>query len=209
MSEEFKKYLYDEGFTEDHLMTDADLPDLVDKDNISQNAEIHHAHSFKMEEDKNDKGEIYLKWLDGDVLETLKIESAICIDFHKEKINTMSRYFLAKLTHYKIDSLTFPHLNVGKPWSLYHVKFEDEMGKYISENKDKILKQKIIPKVMKDVYYESGIITKEMWYKSIPILKKYENKEKLTDNDKIEICILCVQGVVDLWATLWIELSKQ
>ena len=208
MPKEFKTYLYSEGFTEDNLKIDADLPDELDRDNIAQNAEIHHAHSFKMEEAKDADGKTYLKWLDGDVLETLKIESAVCVDFHKEKVNTMSRYFLAKLTHYKVDSLTFPHLNRGKPWSLYHEKFETEMGRFIVENEDKLLKQKIVPKEMKDVYFDSSVATKEMWYKAIPILEKYENKEKLTDKDKMEICTICIQGITDLWITLWKELQK-
>ena len=208
MPKGFKNYLYDEGFTEKNLKTDATMASDIDPDNIAQNAEICQAHSFKMEEIKDEQGEKHLQWLEGNVLETLKIESDICINFHKEKVDTMSRYFLARLTHYKVDSLTFPHLNKEKPWDLYHEKFEHEMGIFVVENEDEILKQKIVPKAMKDIYYDSGIATQEIWYKAIPILKKYENKGKLTYNDKMEISIVCVQGIADLWLTLWEELCK-
>lgn len=64
MPKSFKTFFISNTYTEEQLKFDSDLPDLVDKDNILQNAEIHHAHSYKLKLQEDGK----LHWIDGDAL---------------------------------------------------------------------------------------------------------------------------------------------
>jgi hypothetical protein len=200
MPESFKSFLISDGYTEENIKTDADLPDEVDKDNLTQDAEIHHAHSYKLEE-KDGK----LHYLDGDCLERLKGLCADAHDFKAEKRLDDLRYVLSKMTHYRVDSLTYPHLHKGKPWSKYHTKFEDEMGKFIEKHQDEITGITFEP--YKDIYKSCRTTALDMWYKGRDAVQKFEKGEKLTDEEKLEICKTCVKGIGDLWTTLEKELK--
>lgn len=200
MPDSFQKFFIAEGYTEEQLKTDADLPDMVDKDNITQDAEIHHAHSFKMQEVEG-----RLKWLDGDVLERLKGLSADAHDFHAEGRSDMVRYCLAKMTHYRCDSLTYPHLHRGKPWSEHHAPFETELGGFIVKHQDEIGKLEFKP--YDDVYKSCRRTAETMWHEGLEVITALEKGEKLTDEQKLHICRICVQGIGDLWLTLAKELK--
>jgi len=200
MPENFQAFLISGEYTIQNLQTDADIPDLVDKDNITQNAEIHHAHSYKLEFQEGK-----LHWIDGDCLERIKAICADIHDFYKENKLDMVRYSLAKVTHYRIDALTYPHLHQGKPWSLYHTKFEDEIGEFIYHNQDKIKQIKFQP--YKHIYKECRKTAIQMWYEGKNIVEKYENNIRLTDEEKLSICNKCIESVGDLWITLMQELK--
>jgi hypothetical protein len=201
MPESFKAFLISEGFTEEDLKTDSDLPDMVDHDNITINAEIHHAHSYKLELREDGK----LHWADGDALERLKGLCADVHDFHAEGRQDMVRYCIGKMTHYKVDSITYPHNHRGKPWSSYHEKFETELGHFIAKHKDEIGEITFEP--YKDVYKDSRKLSLEMWPKGRDAVAKYESGEGLTDDEKLEICRICVKAIGDVWTTLANELK--
>lgn len=195
MPESFQKFFIADGFTTENIKELADIPDLVDKDNLTQDAEIHHAHSFKMQEVEG-----RLKWLDGDVLERLKGLCADAHDFKAEGRLDMVRYCLAKSTHYRVDSLTYPHLFRGKPWSLYHQKFETELGHFIAANQAKIRELEFKP--YKDIYKDCRQTAVDAWYQGKDVVAAFEKGEKLADQHKLHICRMCVQGIGDLWITL-------
>lgn len=200
MPDSFKAFLICPTYIEEQLKIDADIPDMVDKDNICQDAEIHHAHSYKMQM-KDDQ----LHWIDGDALERLKGLCADAHDFHAENKPDLVRYCLGKMTHYRIDSLTYPHLHRGKPWSDHHAPFETEMGHFILANKDKIDQMKFTP--YDDIYKACRKTALEMWPKGLDIVAKYEQGIPLTDEEKFDVLRICVQGIGDLWLTLAKELK--
>lgn len=200
MPESFQKFLLDEGYTLDNLRTDADLPDMVDHDNITTNSEIHHAHSYKMAEVDG-----HLKWLDGDCLERLKGLCADAHDFKAENKPAELRYVLGKMTHYRVDSLTFPHLHRGQPWSKYHESFETEMGKFLAQHKDEIGEIKFEP--YKDIYKSCRATAVDMWHRGLETVNRLEKGDHLTDAEKLEICRTCIKGIGDLWLTLANELK--
>lgn len=200
MPDKFRAFLICETYTEENLKIDADIPDMVDKDNITQDAEIHHAHSYKMEM-KDGK----LTWFDGDALERLKGLCADAHDFKAEAKPDLVRYCLGKMTHYRVDSLTFPHLHRGKPWSIHHAQFETEMGHFILANLDKIDHMEFT--AYDDVYKACRKTAMEMWPLGLNIVQKYEAGTPLTDEDKTSVLRICVQGIGDLWLTLAKEMK--
>jgi len=200
MPKEFKDFMLSNEGDLEKLKVNADLPDMVDKDNLVQDADIHHAHSYKLQEVDN-----YMKWIDGDALERLKGLCADAHDFKAEKNIEMVKYCLGKMTHYRIDALTYPHLHRGKPWNLYHEKFETQMGKFLYDNQDKIGSITFEP--YKDVYKDCRTTAIDMWHKALIAVEKYESKEDLPYEEKLDICRTCIKGVGDLWLTLAKELK--
>lgn len=196
MPDSFKAFFIADNYIEEQLKNDADIPDMVDKDNITINAEIHHAHSYKLEVRDDNK----LHWADGDVLERLKGLCADAHDFKAEGRLDMVRYSLAKMTHYRIDSLTFPHLHRGQPWSKYHQSFEDELGKFIVQHQDEFKDFTFTP--YDDIYKACRNTALEMWPIGKDVVAKLEQGIELTDAEKFDICKKCIQGVGSLWTTL-------
>lgn len=201
MPEKFQAFFIAEGYTEDQLKTDADLPDMVDKDNITQDAEIHHAHSYKLEQREDGK----LHWVDGDCLERLKALAADVHDFHAEGKLDLVRYALAKMTHYRVDALTYPHLHRGKPWSQYHELFETQMGHFITQHAEEIGALKFEP--YEDVYKGARQTALTAWSEGIDVVKLYETGGRISPEQAMELCRRCVKGVGDLWLTLAGELK--
>ncbi len=200
MPESFQAFFIADGFTAEDLKTGADLPDLVDKDNITQDAEIHHAHSYKLQEVAGQ-----LKWTDGDVLERLKGLCADAHDFKAEKNAAMVRYCLAKMTHYRVDALTYPHLFHGRPWSIYHHKFEADLGKFLVRNHANI--GQLVFSAYKDIYKDCRKTAVEAWYVGRDVVAVFEKGEKLSDDQMLAICRTCIQGIGDLWTTLKQEMK--
>lgn len=187
------------------MQTDADLPDEVDKDNLVQDAEIHHAHSYKLEEVQAADGSKLLKWTDGDCLQRLNGLAQDVHDFHAEGKLDMVRYALAKMTHYRIDALTYPHLFHGQPWSKYHEKFETHMGKFLVANQDQIGSLVFLP--YKDLYKAARETALKAWYEGRDLVEKLEKGEGIPDDLALIICRSCVYGVGSLWLTLATELK--
>lgn len=200
MPESFRDFLISGGFTESDLKKYADIPDEVDRDNLTQNSEIHHAHSYKLHEIDGK-----LKWIDGDCLERLKGLCADAHDFKAEGRLDMVRYCLAKMTHYRIDSLTYPHLHRGKPWSTHHQSFEDELGSFLSKHIDDI--PKLAFKSYDDIYKACRATAIEMWHEGKEVVDLLESGKDLSYQQRISICIKAVQEVGNLWTTLANELK--
>jgi hypothetical protein len=200
MPKEFRDFMITNSYTIENIKTDAILPDSVDKDNILNNSIIQHGHSYKMKlvDDK-------LELQDGDVLQRLIGLCADAHDFYVEGKLDMVRYSLSKATHYRIDALTYPHLHSGKPWSEYHVKFEDSLGKFIDKNKHLLVDIKF--EILDEIEEACNKTAREMWYKAKNAVVKYEREEKLTDEEKLEICKVCVKAIGDLWLTIGKELE--
>lgn len=203
MPQEFRDFLIADGFTEEELAIAADLPDTTDKDNLTQDGDTHHAHSYKL--GLKDDGQLH--WLDGDCLEKLK---ALCGLVHDEKAENdlhEARKFLGKMCHYRIDALTYPHLHRGKPWNDYHEKFETELGKFMAAHKDEILALNLVATPYHDVYKDCRATAIEMWHEGLEVVKLYENGEKLPDGLKMSICTKAVQGIIDMWSMIAKELK--
>ena len=143
----FRDFLIDGDFTEEKLCEIANYPDRLDHDNIRQCAEIHHAHSYKMERvARKGKGRSCVwefKWIDGDCLKTIEGLAAFAVDAWKEyqklglwPLGWLTRYALAKVTHYRIDALTYPHLHRGEPWASHHTAFECRMDRWIARHRE-------------------------------------------------------------------------
>jgi hypothetical protein len=184
----------------EHLQIDADLPDLVDKDNIENDPLCKHAHSHKM---KMQDGKLVR--VDGSALERVVGLCQDAHDFHQEGKQDLVRYCLAKMTHYAIDGTsTFPHQHQGKPWSLHHAKFEDELGKYVIKHRD------LIQDAIKDMEFTpykdvlEGCTKHAMaaWPIGEEVVQKYEDRVHLTDDEMLDIVKICVQAVGDLWVTV-------
>ncbi|GMB00451.1 hypothetical protein [Pelosinus sp. IPA-1] len=203
MPEEFQAFFIADGYKESQISIDADLPDMVDHDNITINAEIHHAHSYKLE--KLENGTYH--WLDGDALERLKGLCADVHDFYAEGRFDMVRYCLAKMTHYRIDSMTYPHNHRGKPWSTYHTKFEDELGAFIIHNQNKI--GELIFQPYADIYKGARQTALTAWEEGLVIVEQLEKGIPMTEEQKLHICRTCIKGIGDLWTTLWNEINRK
>lgn len=200
MPDKFRAFFIADGFTEDDLKRIADLPDLVDLDNIEQDPFCRHAHSYKME-----LSDGQLKWMDGEALDRVKNLAEDARDYYREKNFAMVRYSLAKATHYSIDAKTFPHLSPGKPWSDYHAKFEDHMASFITKHQNEIGSLEFI--AYKDVVEDSGKITRELWYAGQEVVKVYLDGGKVSDELAMDVCSKCIKGVGDLWVTVARELK--
>lgn len=201
MPDSFKSFLICSSYTKEQLKIDATISDAVDKDNICQNAITRHAHSYKME--KGADGQLHL--VNGDALERIIGLCADAQDFRAEGKPDLVRYCLGKVTHYRVDSLTYPHLHRGTPWSIYHKDFEDEMGVFIVKNSDKITHMEF--KAYVDVHDDCRETSMYIWPKGLEIVKSYENGTPLTDEQKMYVLRICVQGIGDLWTTLAKELK--
>lgn len=200
MPEVFQEFMLSGGYTLEQMGIDATISDAVDKDNITINADIHHAHSYKLEEKDGQ-----LHWADGDCLERLKALSADAHDFKAEGKLDMVRYALAKMTHYRVDALTYPHLHRGKPWNLYHEKFETQMGQFIMTHANEVGELKFSP--VKDIYKAARITAIDAWYQGRDLVAIYESGGRVSDEQALEICRNAVQAIGDLWLTIGAELK--
>lgn len=207
MPDKFQAFFISEGYTEERLKTDADLPDMVDKDNITINSEIHHAHSFKLQEITGPKGEKYLDWLDGDCLQRLKALAADAHDFRAEGKLDMVRYALAKMTHYIVDGsgCTYPHNHRGRPWSQYHQSFEDDLGHFITVHQSEI--GSISFEACSDIYKYCRKSALDMWHEGLVVVENLEKGIGLTDAQKLELCRKAIKLIGDIWLTLANELK--
>jgi len=186
MPDSFKSFLICPSYTVEQLQIDAVLPDSTDHDNIENDPLCKHAHSYKMEM-QDDK----LVWIDGDALERIKSLCEDAHDFHAEGKLDMLRYCLGKVTHYRVDALTYPHLSHGKPWSEHHAQFETMMGAFIMKNLDKV--GDFTFTAYDDVYKACHKTAMEMWPVGLEIVKKYEASLPMTDEDKLSVFQICVQ----------------
>ncbi|MHB1651683.1 MAG: hypothetical protein ACYCVD_04290 [Desulfitobacteriaceae bacterium] len=200
MPDKFQAFFIAGGYTEDQLKIDADLPDTTDHDNITINSEIHHAHSYKLQEIADAKGNKYLDYVDGDCLQRLKGLAADVHDFHAEGKPDMVRYALAKMTHYRVDALTYPHLHRGKPWSEYHDLFETQMGHFIVAHAEEIGPLKF--ETYEDVYKGTRQTALTAWYEGGELVKLYEIGGRISVEQAIEVCRKAVKGIGDTWLTL-------
>ncbi len=201
------KFLFSDGFSIANLTTIACYPDLVDHDNVRQNAEIHHAHSYKL--DANGK------WLGGDAMKTIEAISAFSLNAYKEAITKdavpesplkwVCKYMLCKVSHYRIDATTYPHLHHGKPWSIHHTPFEDHMGKWLRNNQDKLGNFTFAP--YKDVYKDCRKVALISWKYGLEAVNILEAGKPLPENFALMSARCCVQAVGDLWLTLALQMG--
>ena len=202
MPETFRSFMLTDGYTEEQLGKDADLPDTTDKDNLTQNSEIHHAHSYKLEMKDGQ-----LKWIDGDALERLKGLAADAHDFNAEGKLEMVRYCLAKMTHYIIDGSgpTYPHLHRGKPWSEYHEKFEKQMGFFISAHAQEI--GPLTFHVSSDLYKRARATAFIGWSEGLEVVKDYQANGGISQEKALHICRFALQNIGDIWTTIATEMK--
>ena len=200
MPDKFQAFFIADGFTEEDLKRIADIPDLIDHDNIEQDPFCRHDHSYKMEIVNGQ-----LTWTDGGVLERMKSLAEDARDFYMEGNYPMVRYSLAKATHYCIDSKTFPHLSPGKPWSEYHAKFEDQMAVFLTKHQSEI--GPIEFTAYKDVIGDSDKIAKELWQVGQTMVKDYITGGRVSVEVAMDVCRRCVKAVGDLWLTVAEELK--
>lgn len=203
MPKEFQDFLITGNYTIQQLQNDAIVPDAIDKDNIENDCDIHHAHSYKLQEIDSKDGKKHLKWINGDGLEKLKLIGSDIHDFYKEGKIDLVRYSLAKGTHYRVDIMTFPHLYEGQPWSKYHTKFENEMGNFLYKNQQQIVN--ITPTLYHDIYKDCRNISIHQWYKGQETLNIYLKEGTILNNENIclQICNDMIQGVCDWWLTIF------
>lgn len=202
MPKSFQDFMITETYTKEQMSIDADIPDMVDKDNITQDAEIHHAHSYKLEK-VDDK----IKWIDGDCLERLKGICSDAHDFHAENKLDMLRYSLSKMTHYIVDGsgCTYPHNHRGQPWAKYHEPFESSMGKFIVAHKDELMNTTFKFEPVKDIYKYCRENAFSMFDEGMNVVTNFEKGIDMTDPEKLELCKKAVQRIGDIWTTLGIE----
>ncbi len=205
MPDKFRAFFIAQNYTEEQLKIDADIPDEVDKDNLLQDAEIHHAHSYKLREITDAKGNKHLDYLDGDCLQRLKGLAADAHDFYREGKLDMVRYTLAKMTHYRIDALTYPHLHKGRPWSKHHEAFETHMGHFIVQHAPEIGQLKF--EACEDIYKAARVTALAAWYEGRDLVELYEQGKCVPDETALMVCKRCVQAVGSLWITLAQELK--
>lgn len=200
MPEKFQAFFIADDYTEENIKHDAELPDLVDLDNIEQDPFCRHAHSWKLELVNGQ-----LTKTDGGCIDRIKSLAEDARDFYMEKNFAMVRYSLAKATHYIIDSKTFPHLSPGKPWSEFHAKFEDQMATFIIKHQDEIGPIEFV--AYKDVVQESDAIAKDLWQVGQGVVKDYLTGGKVSVDVAMDVCRRCVRAVGNLWTTVAEELK--
>lgn len=198
----FADFLICPEFTLDDLSKIGNYPDTLDHDNIQQCAEIHHAHSYKLAKE-NGK----FRWLDGDALKTIEALCAFSLDAWKEyqKVTAwplawMTRYALAKVTHYVVDSRTYPHLHHGKPWNQYHVPFEAKLGRWITQHQHDLGPFEFRP--YRSVYKGCRTESCDAWDTGLEVVNRLESGETLVDQDCLIASRRCIQGIGDVWLTL-------
>lgn len=225
MPEKFRDFLVGGGFRTEDLARTATYPDLLDHDNIQQCAEIHHAHSYKIERvpdsecgwkipgsGMKERGPQF-KWLDGDCLKTIESLCAVALDAWKEfqtlaankqpaapQLIWLVQYALAKMTHYRVDALTYPHLHRGAPWSKYHASFESHMDAWISKHEGELGDFAFEP--YDHVYRGCRQTAIEAWIVGEELVGRLEAGEKLREVDCLLAAQRCIQGVGDLWSTV-------
>jgi len=204
MPASFRDFLICPEFTEKNVSDIACYPDLLDHDNLRVCAEIHHAHSYKLDASG--------KWLDGDCLKTLEGLAAFALDAWKEyqKVNQwplewLTRYALAKLTHYRVDAMTYPHLHRGRPWSDHHGAFEAHMDAWLPSHVGDLGDFSFDPYA--HVYKDCRKTALEAWRHGEEMVKRLEGGAKLTDDELMIAACDCVQGVGDLWTTLALQMG--
>lgn len=200
MPTKFRTFLIANDYSEEKIKRDAELPDLVDLDNIEQDPFCRHAHSYKME-----LVDGKLTWTDGGCIERIKSLAEDARDFYMEKNFPMVRYSLAKATHYIIDSKTFPHLSPGKPWSEFHTRYEDQMAVFLTKHQDEIGSLEFT--AYKDVVEDSDKIARELWKVGQVVVKDYLAGGKVSSDVAMDVCRKCVQAIGDLWTTVAEELK--
>ena len=208
MPQSFHDFLICGEFTEADLSEIACYPDRLDHDNIHQSAEIHHAHSYKME--AGEDGELH--WRDGDCLKTLEALAAFAVDAWREYdklglplLAAITRYALSKLTHYAIDVFTYPHLHRGKPWSTIHHRFEEWAGRWLEAHREELGTFEFKP--YSHVYKSVRLEAVEAWHRGAELVTRLEAGELLTDQDGLFAVRRCILGVGDLWLTLALQMG--
>jgi hypothetical protein len=117
----------------------------------------------------------------------------------------MVRYALAKMTHYRIDALTYPHLHRGEPWSHYHASFEAHMDRWITRHNEELGAFEFIP--YRHVYKECRLMAIETWERGRQLVERFQAGKPPSDQDLVMAARCCIQGVGDLWLTLSIQMG--
>jgi hypothetical protein len=179
-----------------HVKEDAVRPDEVYKDNIIQNGEIHHAHSYKLEPDETGR----LRWKDGDCLETLKGRAALSADLYRSGEYRLCCRFLCELTHYAVDAMTYPHLVHGRPWSDYHAHFEVEMARWLDFNYTHL--DPIAFEPVHDIYKSAADEARALYPQAIDLVNRYVNGGQLSDAEMHALSVRIVKQVGCYWLTI-------
>jgi hypothetical protein len=204
MPDKFRQFMVCDCMSEADISDIATYPDRIDKDNLAQTPEIHHAHSYKLD----DTG----RWLDGDCVKTIEGTSAFIVDTWKEyrvvsewPLQWIVRYALAKVTHHRVDALTYPHLHKGKPWSFHHASFEAHMDRWIDRHKDELGPFKFQP--YRHVYKDCRETAIDAWQTGKALVEKLEGGGHVNDQDCLVAARSCVNGIGDLWLTLGLQME--
>jgi hypothetical protein len=183
------------GYADEQLKTDAVLPDSTFHDNLEQDADLHHGHSYKLVMDN--KG--VLRWKDGDCLQRIKgliadIHDMVCLGNY-----AMACQFMGILTHYVVDAHTPPHLHSGQPWNKHHAEYEKYMEKFLDKYTDRIPPITFAP--YKDIYLSTREQCLDLWPKGKAWVDLLEQGKEIPYDDNLQLCWVIEKAIGDTWLT--------
>jgi len=192
---EVERFFDDYVYTLEQLKQDAIIPDTVFHDNIEEDADIHHAHSFKLAPDETGQ----LCWKDGDCLQRIK---GLIADVHDDWC--LGDYFhacrnMGILTHYVVDCRTPPHLHKGQPWNKHHMTYEKHMETFLIAHQQEI--GHIDFASYRDVYQDTRKECIALWPKALGWVHLLEEGKPIPDADNLALCRQIVKAIGDTWLT--------
>jgi hypothetical protein len=198
MPDAFRDFFVAQKHTDELLKADAVRPDEVYHDNLAVGADIHHAHSYKLQPQKDGS----LKWLDGDCIERVK---AIAIDVRNWRASGGGDYKLVcrglgEMSHYAIDCHTYPHLFHGAPWSTHHVPWEVRQARWLRNHWRQIGPLKFA--LYKDLYKAFAGEAREMYPEAVRVVDNLEEGRQLTDGENLDLARKIATAVGSCWLTV-------
>lgn len=114
----------------------------------------------------------------------------------------ITRYNIAKATHYIIDIATFPHVTEGV-WDKYHLKFEDQVCSWLLSHQGIVeeLVANYKPDPMRSVQNRVRAIAERSYFDALDFLPTFKRNGQITDLQWATLCCRHIYDTMDWFAT--------
>jgi hypothetical protein len=195
MPSEFRKKFLD-GFSMELIQEYADIPYVPAK--FEENEELHLNHSYKLVL----KGRDLHKVGESTVLNEVITLAKGAENLSKEGKAMLVRYNIVKASHYLVDIMTYPHVNVTT-WDKYHAKFEDNAATWLELHKSVVeeLAANYTPNPMKSVPNRVRALAEGAYYDSLEFLPTYKRNGMVADLLWASMCVKQIYALMDWFYT--------
>lgn len=180
------------GFSLDLLLETADIP--YEPTEFGEIADMHRGHCLKL----------YLKGRDlHKIGDSTVIEDLVTFTHGAQQGNALvTRYNIAKGTHFIIDIGTYPHVNEAT-WDKYHARFEELSSTWFEYHQSLVeeLVQHYKPDPMRSIPNRCRKIADDAFFASMNYLPSLKRNGQITDMQWASMTVQHVYNLMDWFAS--------